>query len=308
MTEFTKTKIAFVMAMLGTLFTLHPLIERFGEFGYEYLGVRLRVFDVYLALAVLLGLAVYFYALVLSNERPHSWAERMGNTSYALALMVLPLYGGLYSANLLAERVGHSHLAWAAPIVAVSLGVVWLLISQLATLLLRNRLGKHDRTATVERLASNEINALTRAKELFTHEHYDLSVIEAWRALESRLSRVLLARGIRCRNSPQALLDAATRAGILCESALGLVDELRRHWNVAVSTVPLTKEAAESALAVTRGVLATISVLGADDCPVAVRRSRERAHAASGAEAEVARGLTKGEREGASTSDMRKSA
>ena len=90
MSDFTKTKIAFVLALLGTLFTLHPLVERFGECGYEYFGVTVRVFHVYVLFAGLLALAVYFYALVMHNERTHSWAERIGNLSYALALMVLP--------------------------------------------------------------------------------------------------------------------------------------------------------------------------------------------------------------------------
>src|SRR5438132_13182821 len=38
---------------------------------------------------------------------------KLGNYSYGLAVMVLPFYGGLYLASLLAERLGQSHLAWA---------------------------------------------------------------------------------------------------------------------------------------------------------------------------------------------------
>ena len=266
MTDFTKTKITFVLALLGTLFTLHPLVDQFGDWGYEYLGVPLRVFHVFVAFSVLLALSVYFYALVLLSERPHSWSERTGNTCYALALMVLPLYGGLYSANLLADRVGHSHLAWAAPAVAVTLGVVWLVVSQLAAWMLRNHLSRQDRASTAERFASDEIASLARAREMFEHEHYDLSVIEAWRAVEARLRRVLLARQIACRGqSSTAIVAAATRAGVLRESVLSLVDELRCAWDVAVSVVPLSREAADSALAATRGILATISVANASE-------------------------------------------
>jgi hypothetical protein len=263
MTDFTKTKIAFVLALLGTLFTLHPLVDRFAECGYDYMGVPLKVFHVYVLFAALLSLSVYFYALVMHNERTHSWAERTGNMSYALALMVLPLYGGLYSAKLLAERVGQSHLAWAAPAVTAVLGVLWVGVSQLVAWSVKNHLAHRDQSAVVDQLALQEIGSLTRAQEMFTHGHFDLSVIEAWRAIESRLRRVLLLRGVAAGGqAPNAVFDTAIRLGVIGDSARPLLDELQRHWQVAVSTVPLGKDAAEAALSAARGILATISVEG----------------------------------------------
>ena len=40
------------------------------------------------------------------------------------------------------------------------------------------------------------------------------------------------------------------------------VEELRRQWNVAISTEPLTPEAAEKALAAARDILSTIALPG----------------------------------------------
>ena len=38
MTEFTKLKISFALALMGTLFALHPFLDRFADWGFLYLG------------------------------------------------------------------------------------------------------------------------------------------------------------------------------------------------------------------------------------------------------------------------------
>jgi hypothetical protein len=47
---------------------------------------------------------------------------------------------------------------------------------------------------------------------------------------------------------------ADIRTGILREPMLGVVTELRRHWRVAVSTEPLSREAAVESLSAVRHV------------------------------------------------------
>ena len=115
MTEFTKLKITFAMALLGTLFALHPLLDRFADWGFLYLGYDLKVFYVYSLTSGLLSLCVYLYAVTLLNDHPHSWCERTGNSTYALAILVVPIYAGLYLSAKLADQVAVSHVAWAAP-------------------------------------------------------------------------------------------------------------------------------------------------------------------------------------------------
>src|SRR5262249_11286081 len=102
MTDFTKTKTHFALALLGCLFALHPFLDRFENVGFVYLGYELKLFYVYGLVAALLALAVYCYGVALISERPHSWLERLGNYCYALAVMVVPLCGGLYVSSLLA--------------------------------------------------------------------------------------------------------------------------------------------------------------------------------------------------------------
>jgi HEPN domain-containing protein len=259
MTEFTKMKISFALALLGTLFALHPFIDPYDDRGFLYLGYNLKIEYAYALTAALLSLCVYLYAMTLLGERPHSRIERLGNAVYALAVLIGPIYLGLFLAATLADRVAVSHVAWAAPAVAAGLGIGWVVLSQVVAWRIKHRLGERDRKAKMEQLARHEHEALNRARELFEGQHYDLSVVEAYRALEARLRQALLARHVVPRGEgPERVLHAAIRRGILHEPTLGLVEELRRHWNVAVSAEPLSREAAVSALSAVRHVLAVL--------------------------------------------------
>lgn len=223
------------------------------------MGFEIKLSYVYLLVAGLLSLCVYCYGLTLFSERPHAGLEKLGNYLYALAAMILPLLGGLYLASLLAERMGRSELAWAAPGVALGLGIAWLTLSQVAAWLVRGRLSEQDRTTKAEQLAKQEITSVNHAGELFANEHYDLAMIEAWRALDARLRRVLMDKGVTVNKSgPEPLVQATKRAGIISGPAVGLLEELKQHWHVAMSSEPLTREAASAALSNVRYLLSII--------------------------------------------------
>jgi HEPN domain-containing protein len=261
MTEFTKTKIHFALALLGSLFALHPFLERVQDKGFVYLGYDLKIYYAYILIAGLLALCVYCFGLTLVSEKPHSWLERLGNYVYALAVMVLPLYGGLYLASLLADQLNASHLAWAAPTAALGLGIAWFILSQFLAFLLRGRLSNQDRSAKIEQFALQETNAVRQASELFETEHYDLCVMETWRAVEARLRQVLLRRGINIRKtSPAALIAAAKRAAIVTEPTLRLLQALEKTWHIAMSSEPTTRAAASEALTAGRQILATTAL------------------------------------------------
>ena len=282
MTEFTKLKIGFALALLGTLFALHPLLDRFPDLGFVYLGYRLEVIQAYALTSGLLGLCVYLYAVTLLSDHPHSWFERTGNGTYALAVLVLPIYAGLFLSAMLADRVAVSHLAWAAPALAVGLGVGWVVLSQVVAWRIRARLGERDRFSKMEQLSRQEAESLEQARQLFDSDHFDLCVVEAWRALESRLRQALLSRRISTRSDdPQGVIRVATRKGLLKEPTLGVVAELKRNWAVAVSTEPLRREVAVEALGAVRYIL---SILPARELPPvppepAPKLDQEYAHA-----------------------------
>jgi hypothetical protein len=261
MTEFTKTKIHFALALLGSLFALHPFLERYQNLGFLYLGYELKWVYAYGATAAALALCVYCFGLTMLSERSHSWLERLGNDFYALAVMIGPLFGGIYLSSLLADLMGQSHLAWAAPAAALGMGIGWLILSQVVGLFLRRRLLKQDMGAKVKQLAEQELAAVNRSGELSASEHLDMSVMESWRAVEARIRRVLLARGIVPRKpSPDALIAAAKRAGIVNPQGLALLEELKQALAVAVSNEPITKAAAGAAQSAGRQILAQIAV------------------------------------------------
>jgi hypothetical protein len=272
MTDFTKTKMHFTLALLGTLFALHPFIGQIEENGFWFHywpddevtenKIWLKIFYVYAALAGLLAFTVYCYALSMRTEKQGTWSEKLGNYSYSLAAMILPLYGALFLTEIGAEQMGKSTWAWAvraARWVPLAVGVVWLLASWVLAWRLRNRLSAGDRKAKLEQLAEQEAASLNRAPEMFAGNHYDLSVIESWRALQARLRRALLLHGYGSPgNGPDTVVDAATRAGLLSPAARKLLQVVRGHWQTAVGTEPLTREAAEASLQATRDILSTI--------------------------------------------------
>jgi hypothetical protein len=262
MTDFTKTKISFALALLGTLFALHPFLEKYPDAGFDYplfaITLPLKVFYVFTVVGGLLAFTVYCYAVALVSERPSSWLEKVGNYAYAAAVMILPLYGALALAHYLAQQLGLAELRWLAPPVGGVLLLCWLLLAWR----LRRRLGEQDRLAKVAQLADQEVAALNRAREMFDSRHYDLSVIESWRAIEARLRRVLLSRRLVAHSDrPEVLVNVAHRAGIVSDAAMQWVHELRRSWKVAVGTEPLSREAAEAALTAARNILSTIPLV-----------------------------------------------
>jgi HEPN domain-containing protein len=259
MTEFTKLKISYALALLGTLFALHPFLDRYLNRGFDYLGLDLKILYAYAATSGLLSLCVYLYAVTLMSDRPHTWCERAGNSTYSLAILIPPIYAGLFLSAKLADRVAVSHVAWAAPAVAVGLGAGWVALSQVVAYWIRRKLGDQDRLAKIAQLAVREMESLKQASEMFISEHYDLSVVLAWRALEARLRQALLSRRIQARGDDATrLLHLATRKGILGEPVLGVVEELRRHWIAALSTEPLSREAATQSLSAVRHILAVV--------------------------------------------------
>ena len=218
------------------------------------------MYDAYFLTAGLLSVCVYLYAVTLLTG-PHAWFERTGNLTYALAILVVPIYAGLFLSARLAERVAVSHVAWAAPAVAASVGGGWVVLSQLVVLRIRRRLGEQDRAAKLVQWARQESDSLSQAREFFASDHYDLCVIESWRAMVARFLQVLLIMKVVPRSEdPDSVIHAAVKKGVLKEPNLGLVEDLKRHWMVAVSTEPLAREDAVAALSAVRHVLAVVAV------------------------------------------------
>jgi hypothetical protein len=235
MNDFKKHKIAFALALLGTLFTLHHVVENpaYQEASAftTYMGYEINIMHGYLLLGGLLALTVYLYAIGFTTEHASAWAEKLGN---------------------LAETLGELHLYWIVPLVAGAFG----LLLGGAFLV---RLGQRDHSAKQADWNDLEISSLYRARALYEGGHYDLSVMETWKAIDARLHRILAARGITPpADNPAAMIKKSIRAGIIQEPVRAKLAELRHHWAVAMSHQPLSQQDAESALNNARDVLSMI--------------------------------------------------
>jgi hypothetical protein len=83
---------------------------------------------------------------------------------------------------------------------------------------------------------------------------------------------LLLARHIHPRHDDhESLIATGERAGLLRDTALGLIRDLQKHWKVAVSVEAVSEKDAETAMGAARTLLAIL--------PVSGHRHSHRAHA-----------------------------
>jgi len=278
MSEFMKNKVNFALALLGTLFVLFQFkdsvtqLSSVTDFDYTYPSggwyVPVRLVYAFGIAGALLALSVYFYAMAITTERSSGRLERAGNFAYALAIMVLPLYALLILSHLAAVQFGFDHLHYSAPAVLIGVLVLWVGLS----VLLRWRLSRQDRRAQIRQLAHLEVDHVRKARDMYQHHHYDMAVIEAWKALEARLHRLLLHRGYIRHMTPAKMIDIARKTGVLNPDLQQSVQHLRQQWNVAIGTTPLTKEAAETALAASRKLMSALPVEDQGSQDVASRK------------------------------------
>ena len=76
MTDFKRTKLGATLALLGTLFALHPYLTDLQGVGFAVDDVRLDVLHALGLMACLLAVAVHCFALEMVRERSISALER----------------------------------------------------------------------------------------------------------------------------------------------------------------------------------------------------------------------------------------
>ena len=125
---------------------------------------------------------------------------------------------------------------------------------------IRWRLGEQDWASLIAHLARQEVNLARQGEGTVRRGHFDLSVGEAWRALEAGFPQVLISRRIEPRSGgPDAVIYAATRKGSCGSPRRGrrgteaALDGGRQHR-------PLSREATVESLSTVRHVLSVIPV------------------------------------------------
>lgn len=92
--------------------------------------------------------------------------------------------------------------------------------------------------------------------------HYDLAIVQAWNALEARLKRALLFKGMAIPDKVESstLIKIAVRSDVIPPKTMAAIDELKKYKDVAISTEPLPRQSAEQGLDLAREILATIAL------------------------------------------------
>ena len=258
--EFVKNKMHFTIGLLAALFALHPFFPRLDEVHFSYMNFDIPLSSAFVCMGLLLASAVYFYATDLMNEQPSALSQRLGNYLYALAIMTIPFYLGMY-ASVLVENFLIQHQAWAegaiqTPVITVGLLAFWLVVWQLSSFLFRRYLSKKDWISRIDQLVDREMDALKRAKDLTDQSHFDLAVIQFHKAVLTRLQMACMKRGVF---RGRAIANAK-KAGIINKTNKGWLDTILRHYAVAESPQPVEPGAAAETAEATKQLLATIPV------------------------------------------------
>lgn len=193
MSEFDKIKIGFAIGLLAAAFALTPLVKDIG-IGFSLFGVSLQIIHVFWSFVILLGLSVYLFAISLvGNNSFLDYAKKTANLSYALSLLVLPLYLSLYIVKQLSDLIEiilKNEIAGTIfqTFISVSLGVV----ANILTNKIMISFKKKERKEQVEKIAVSEEKVNRKIEELLSFHLYDLAVIQIWKSIELTLTKTLL--------------------------------------------------------------------------------------------------------------------
>lgn len=263
MTDFTKLKMAFSVALLAALFMLRPLFEYMGQTEIVFLGVRLSLQIMYFTFAGTLGLSAYFFALELVSGRSAPFAQRAGNTMYALALLIPGAFAAIvliaYTGSLVGSITGSPSASTTVEgLLTVVAGVAVLTI----VLMVRRAMGERDRSFSVRALGNEEAEQLAKANGLLEAGLYDLVVVQSFQTLETSLKRLLLANGVYSRNSGiKGLVTLAQKHNLIGNDEGRSIQDVRVLRNeVAHEAKAVSRDTAEQVVEATRRVITRVNM------------------------------------------------
>jgi hypothetical protein len=196
MNEFTKNKIAYAVALLAALFTITPILEQIGSWGFTVFSVTLQVNHLYFFTAAFLTLAVYFYGLQFLSIRYGTRFQIPGDITYSIALAAPPFYlvAFLVSAFLSwAERYLNNPELTAA-LINVAVTIIVAVFAEI-TKRLFDTFRLRDQNALTEKMKADENEALTRARQFYSDGYYDLTIVESIKAIDLAFQLSIFSSG-----------------------------------------------------------------------------------------------------------------
>ena len=213
--DFTRSKVLNVIALLAVIFFLKPLLDELGRAKVMYLGFEIQLNFIYYSITGCLALAAYLYALEAVTGSPVRLVQQLGNAAYALAILMPPAYVGLlvlHQGNrFLLTSPESARIGWQIGLTVVVVGLGFFPFR-----LLRQRLREKDTSDTVSRLSSEETSLISKVNGLFEAGLYDLVPVEAFRAVEVSLRKLLIGKDILLeKNDIRDLIDAAEKKRLI---------------------------------------------------------------------------------------------
>lgn len=267
MTEFSKIKIPFALALLAAMFAINPLLNKYGEISYLIFEIPISLNFIYLVFCSLLGASVYFYAIGLVGEKAiFEMSNTIGHVTYALALIAPPLFIILYPVSLAASLiVKFTQSPLFSKVIEYALSAFIGIVASLISNFIFKTFSRRDKAEKVEKLTYQENQLLARAKELFEQGYFDLAVTESWKAIEISLNKAFLRIGEQhYPKSIRSLLELATQRNILRKHQTDEVKMLLKVRNEAVHTEKhIDQQEASTALNISEKIIASLE--GASD-------------------------------------------
>lgn len=262
MSEFDKIKIGFALALLGVLFTLNPTITFHGDISYSLFGLPISLKLGFLVFALLLGSSVYFYAIALIGENTAlQFARKTGHVTYASALLVPPLYLLLFIVSIIADYIlVLLNSALASTILESMLAAVVVVLVNAVVIRLFKVFTKKERADKAQKYTEQEDATLTRAKQLFDQNYFDISVTESWKAIEISLKKAFMNQDITIkRGNAYKILQDATQKEMITKKQAEDLSFIRKLRNDAVHTdLEISEEDARQALNIADKTVASL--------------------------------------------------
>ena len=193
MNEFSKTKIAYSLALLAALFALHPLTEKL-SFNFSIFSLQISIEFIYWVFVGLLAFTVYFYAISLIKEdKLYNKFHIIGNFSYTLSLLFPPVIFFLIGISALTALLPSNF--WKVFLESLFSTVLGLLMSMGISKIMKKMSVKEKLLSNIK--AKNaDFELLERAKKLSKDKMYDLTIIDLWNVVETSFYRMFEENGI----------------------------------------------------------------------------------------------------------------
>lgn len=266
MNDFGKIRIPFAIALLVAMFAVKPIIDTYGTSSYTIFGLSITLSHIYTIFGSFLGATVYFYAIGLIGEKPiFELAKKIGHITYALALITPPLFLLLYPVSLITTLAVS---VWSTPtiskLIEAAFVVVFGLTAYLMSGIIFDAFAQRDKSEKIEEMEDQENSLLSRAKQLYQQEYYDLAVSESWKAVEVALKKLFLSIDVKARPKTFPLLvETARKCNVLNGSQIEELVAIRSIRNDAVHTEKrMTLDEASRALNVSEKLITSLQSVG----------------------------------------------